>query len=231
VKTTEDDRARQSGRTAVARISRGTDTYDSRRACLSQQARRARACALMRMHMSHVQWSSSSMSDAVLWQWGGQQDNHALLRSARVPLPPVFGSGSACVSGAEQIAAPAGATAEVLRSHMVKPSCVPPSVFDELQEDAAKLLRDLLVEHPEEMPIISMMGNWPRPQVPPPPRPCPSPTLLALALPSWPWRSPASPPDPSPLSSRLVPLLSLRAAFTTSWTTGHTLLYPAVVQG
>ena len=152
------------------------------------------------------------MSDAVLWQWGGQQDNHALLRSARVPLPPVFGSGSACVSGAEQIAAPAGATAEVLRSHMVKPSCVPPSVFDELQEDAAKLLRHLLVEHPEEMPIISMMGNWPRPQVPPPPRPCPSPTLLALALPSWPWRSPASPaspPDPSPLSSRLVPLLSL----------------------
>jgi hypothetical protein len=106
------------------------------------------------------------MSGAALWQWGGGQGgqgDRALLRSAKVPLPPVFGAGYD--TSTDLIAAPTGAHAEVMRSHLVKVSSVPLSVFDSLQAEAALQLWHRLVEFPEEMPIIAMMGNWPRPEV------------------------------------------------------------------
>jgi len=51
------------------------------------------------------------------------------------------------------------------RSGLTLASVVPPSVFNELQHDAAQTLWDALINCPSELAHIAPMGNFPRPEV------------------------------------------------------------------
>ena len=124
---------------------------------------------------------------ATYWQqrraWRGQLfDNQPLLRSAHVPLPALFGVAPSTV------APPPWAVPVPLVSALRSPmqGCLPPALFDRLQAEVARQLWHTHVEHPEGVPIIGPMGNFPKPEVlfnTPSKRQCSRPCTAARAAP------------------------------------------------
>lgn len=92
------------------------------------------------------------------------KDNMPLLRSANVPLPATSERKPSMVGPPPwAVAVPLAST---LRGrNQAIPSCLPPDLFDRLQSEVASQLWRCLVESPEDMPVLSPMGNWPRPEV------------------------------------------------------------------
>lgn len=109
---------------------------------------------------------SSTIGFALVAHWQRRSgpkrgDNQALLRSAKVPLPGVHDANTDFAT----ILPPYGAILVPMQSSIATRSVVPKALYDALQAEVAQQLTRMLVTHPEELPLISPMANFPRPEI------------------------------------------------------------------